>query len=91
MRKYLARYVPDLDGEFLYAKTCMYTNTPDEHFVISTHPEYPQVAVESDDDDMMMTWLGIALRDYANAMANWLLDASRESGKPLTLRASDVQ
>lgn len=46
-----------------------------------------QVAVESDDDDMMMTWLGIALRDYANAMANWLLDASRESGKPLTLRA----
>ena len=45
MREYLARYVPDLDGEFLYAKTCMYTNTPDEHFVISTHPEYPQVAV----------------------------------------------
>ena len=22
----------------------MYTNTPDEHFVISAHPEHPQVA-----------------------------------------------
>ncbi|CAN5888770.1 N-methyl-L-tryptophan oxidase [soil metagenome] len=45
IRGYLARYVPSLDGDFLYAKTCMYMNTPDEHFVISTHPEYPQVAI----------------------------------------------
>ena len=45
IRGYLARYVPDLDGTFLNAKTCMYTNTPDEHFVISTHPNYPQVAI----------------------------------------------
>ncbi len=45
IRGYLARYIPDLDGDFLYAKTCMYTNTPDEHFVISTHPHYPQVAI----------------------------------------------
>ena len=45
IRSYLARYVPDLDGDFLYAKTCMYTNTPDEHFVISAHPHYPQVAI----------------------------------------------
>ena len=45
IRGYLARYVPALDGEFLYAKTCMYTNTPDEHFVISTHPDHPQVAI----------------------------------------------
>ena len=45
IRGYLARYVPSLDGDFLYAKTCMYTNTPDEHFVISTHPEYPQISI----------------------------------------------
>lgn len=45
IRSYLARYVPDLDGDFLFAKTCMYTNTPDEHFVISAHPHYPQVAI----------------------------------------------
>lgn len=45
IRSYLGRYVPALDGDLLSAKTCMYTNTPDEHFVISTHPEYPQVAI----------------------------------------------
>jgi len=45
IRSYLARYVPALDGELLYARICMYTNTPDEHFVISTYPKYPQVAI----------------------------------------------
>jgi sarcosine oxidase len=45
IRSYLERYVPALDGELLYARTCMYTNTPDEHFVISTHPEHPRVAI----------------------------------------------
>ena len=45
IKSYLARFVPALDGDLLYAKTCMYTNTPDEHFVVSKHPEYPQVAI----------------------------------------------
>jgi sarcosine oxidase len=45
IRSYMAKYVPALDGELLYARTCMYTNTPDEHFVISTHPDHPQVAI----------------------------------------------
>jgi sarcosine oxidase len=27
------------------AMVCQYTLTPDRHFVIDTHPEYPQVAV----------------------------------------------
>jgi sarcosine oxidase len=45
IRSYVAKYAPALDGELLYAKTCMYTNTPDEHFVISTHPDHPQVAI----------------------------------------------
>ncbi|OHR66979.1 N-methyltryptophan oxidase [Bacillus sp. HMSC76G11] len=45
MREYLALGIPQLNGRFLQGKTCMYTNTPDEHFVISAHPEHPQVAV----------------------------------------------
>jgi len=45
IRSYLRDHVPALDGEFLRAKTCMYTNTPDENFVISAHPEHPQVAI----------------------------------------------
>jgi sarcosine oxidase len=37
--------VPDLAGTFLRAATCMYTNTPDEHFVIARHPRHERVTV----------------------------------------------
>ena len=45
IRRYLAEYVPALDGELLHAMTCMYTNTPDEHFVVALHPAYPRVSI----------------------------------------------
>ena len=45
IRGYLGRHVPAMDGELVAARTCMYTNTPDQHFVVSTHPDHPQVAV----------------------------------------------
>ena len=46
MRSYLEHRIPAVGrGEFLRAATCMYTNTPDEHFVISNHPDYDQVTV----------------------------------------------
>jgi sarcosine oxidase len=32
-------------GRLLHAETCLYTMTPDEHFVIDTHPEFPQVCL----------------------------------------------
>lgn len=41
----LADKLPALCGRFLRAVTCMYTNTPDEHFVITNHPNRPQVTV----------------------------------------------
>ncbi|MQA87669.1 MAG: N-methyl-L-tryptophan oxidase [Streptosporangiales bacterium] len=37
--------LPTLPGRFLRAATCSYTNTPDEHFVIATHPAHKQVAI----------------------------------------------
>ncbi|MCH8571934.1 N-methyl-L-tryptophan oxidase [Nesterenkonia sp. AY15] len=36
---------PHLSGDVVQAKTCLYTVTPDEHFVIGLHPEHPQVSV----------------------------------------------
>ncbi len=45
MRDQIAGRIPALNGEFLRAKTCIYTNTPDEHFVITTLPDAPQIAV----------------------------------------------
>ncbi|MGC5022238.1 N-methyl-L-tryptophan oxidase [Micromonospora sp. DT47] len=45
MRQHLGGVLPSLPGGFLRAATCMYTNTPDQHFVIATHPQHPQVTV----------------------------------------------
>jgi len=36
---------PALEGEILKAQTCMYTMTPDEHFIIGKHPEHPAVSI----------------------------------------------
>jgi hypothetical protein len=46
-----------------------------------------ELAFEHDDDHMMMTWLGVALNDYANAMTMWLVDAARASGGTVSPRA----
>ena len=45
MRDHLARFMPALAGRYLRSVACMYTTTPDEHFVIALHPQHPQVAV----------------------------------------------
>jgi sarcosine oxidase len=37
--------IPALDGEIVRAKTCLYTMTPDEHFIIGTHPNFPNCTV----------------------------------------------
>jgi sarcosine oxidase len=39
------RHLPDLPDTFLRAKTCLYSNTPDEHFVIARHPAHEAVTV----------------------------------------------
>lgn len=46
MRDWLAPRLPALArAQHLAAKPCLYTLTPDEHFVIGTHPEQSNVAV----------------------------------------------
>jgi sarcosine oxidase len=45
VRTYLRRFLPSLNGPLSRAVTCMYTLTPDEHFVVAVHPRYPQVCV----------------------------------------------
>ncbi len=43
--EFVGRKMPALPGAFLRGATCMYTNTPDEHFVISRHPAHDRVVV----------------------------------------------
>jgi sarcosine oxidase len=45
LRGFAARYFPDGAGETLKLATCLYTNTPDGHFIIDFHPQEPRVIV----------------------------------------------
>ena len=45
MRAALRSFLPALDGELLQATTCLYTLSPDLHFVIGPHPKHAQVIV----------------------------------------------
>jgi len=45
LRTFAARYLPEGAGRALAMKVCMFTNTPDEHFLIDLHPDLPQVVV----------------------------------------------
>jgi sarcosine oxidase len=47
MRAYLAGRIPALDSRCLGAVTCLYTLTPDHHFVIARHPRHPSVVIAS--------------------------------------------
>ena len=44
MRGSLRQFLPDLDGKFLRGSTCLYSMTPDQHFVIGLHPQHPNVS-----------------------------------------------
>jgi sarcosine oxidase len=45
MRRRLATTMPLLNGRLLRAETCLYTMTPDKHFLIDRHPHHPQVSI----------------------------------------------
>jgi sarcosine oxidase len=45
LRDAIQRYFPDADGPTMAMKTCLFTNTPDEHFVLDLHPDYPNVSI----------------------------------------------
>ena len=47
VRALLARFLPDAAGPQRAAQACMFTNTPDYHFLIDHHPVYPQVVIAS--------------------------------------------
>ena len=45
LRAGIRRYFPDADGPVMGMKTCIFTNSPDEHFVLDVLPDSPRIAV----------------------------------------------
>jgi sarcosine oxidase len=44
LREFAEKYFPDGAGPTMALKVCMFTNSPDEHFILDLHPDYPQVS-----------------------------------------------
>lgn len=47
LREQVERYVPDLNGRLLNSAVCMYTDTPDLHFLIDFHPGHKNILLIS--------------------------------------------
>jgi sarcosine oxidase len=45
LRDAIRRYFPEADGPTMAMKTCLFSNSPDEHFVLDLHPDHPQVSM----------------------------------------------
>jgi sarcosine oxidase len=45
LREFTEKYFPEAAGPTMRLATCMFTNSPDEHFILDTLPEHPQVVV----------------------------------------------
>jgi sarcosine oxidase len=43
LRSFTDRYFPDASGPTMALAVCMFTNSPDEHFIIDVEPDAPQV------------------------------------------------
>ena len=47
LRPVIRKLLPDAAGRLLDRAVCMYTNTPDGHFVLDFHPAHPEVLIAS--------------------------------------------
>ncbi len=45
LRQFGEKYFPDGAGKTLEMQVCMFTNTPDEHWIMQTLPDAPQVSI----------------------------------------------
>jgi sarcosine oxidase len=45
LREAIRRYFPAAAGPTMAMKTCLFSNSPDEHFVLDLHPDHPQVSI----------------------------------------------
>ena len=70
MRGLLRRFLPDANGRWARSCVCLYTNTPDEHFILDRHPEYPQVWIAS-------PCSGHGFK-FSSAIGEWLADAATD-------------
>ncbi|MEB3210867.1 MAG: N-methyl-L-tryptophan oxidase, partial [Leptolyngbyaceae bacterium] len=45
IRGFAQQYIPDAAGPLVSTRRCLYTMTPDKHFIVDSHPQYPQLVI----------------------------------------------
>jgi sarcosine oxidase len=45
LRAFARRYFPDGAGATVMLKACLFTNSPDSHFILDRHPDHPEVSI----------------------------------------------
>lgn len=79
LREEVARSFPEADGPVMSLRVCMFTNTPDGHFVIDQAPGHPRVLLASPCSGHGFKFASV----LGEAMAQLVLDGS--SGHDLSL------
>lgn len=46
-RAFMERYLPGANGRLISSRVCLYTMTPDEHFVLDRHPQHDHIVIAS--------------------------------------------
>ncbi|HUR59785.1 MAG TPA: N-methyl-L-tryptophan oxidase [Opitutaceae bacterium] len=90
-RPCLRQFLPEADGPLLALRTCLYTNSPDAHFILDRHPRHARVwlaAGFSGHGFKFATVIGEALADFAlcgtSALPIGFLGLKRFGEKPLS-------
>jgi sarcosine oxidase len=45
VRDFIGRHLPAADGHTIASSVCLYTNSPDENFILDVHPTQPNVVI----------------------------------------------
>jgi glycine/D-amino acid oxidase-like deaminating enzyme len=45
IRAWAQQYIPDAAGPLISTRRCLYTLTPEKHFIVDQHPDHPQVVI----------------------------------------------
>jgi glycine/D-amino acid oxidase-like deaminating enzyme len=82
IRDRLNKTIPLLAGRLLHAETCLYTMTPDEHFIIDKHPDHPQVTLAAG-------FSGHGFK-FASVMGEILADLATDQASPFDLNLFSI-
>jgi monomeric sarcosine oxidase len=45
IRGFAQQYIPGAAGPLISTRRCLYTLTPEKHFIVDQHPDFPQIAI----------------------------------------------